>query len=203
MQALVPSVQLKLAQFFFCVSVQVCARLHACHCVYLIVLHVDAALYTLLVVICHGIPGPPTLCRKPWWVYKIYNSIEKCVWSTNLVPRTAWGCQTSVAWRVHGTPWCVCMVWWSAAETPHTSPHGSESCWPSPLPAKFINEWSTVYTYTCVTTYLQYTTYQLQAHVQPLISSMSNYLWCKASFSASDGFHLETIACNEVKSCME
>jgi len=59
--------------------------------------------------------------------------------STNLVLKTVWGCQTSSTSMAHYKPWCVCMGWWSTAETSHNSPWGPERYWPSPLPAMFIN----------------------------------------------------------------
>ena len=88
--------------------------------------------------------------------------------STNLVLKTVWGCQTSLALMAHDTPWCVCKGWLSAAENPHIDPQGPGTCSPSPLPARVIHQHIPVTTYqqyiynhlslasTCAITYLKY-----------------------------------------------
>ena len=70
----------------------------------------------------------------------------------------------------------------------------------------FINELSTVYTCTCkplICTILLISCKHICNHLSQVCPCHLITCWWKPSLSVSDGFHLETIACKEAKSCME
>ena len=68
------------------------------------------------------------------------------------------------------------------------------------------NVLSTVYTCTCkplICSILLISYKHICNHLSPVCPCHLSTCWWKPSLSVSDGFHLETIACKEAKSCME